>query len=101
MYGYVRLKANFSLVMSSSVSFEANGVCLDSHAVRKLSASCFIWGVIQGLELKENFFQRFDCYCGICAEINLVHNDSEPVIQVPIKEVSACQGILELYDGIL
>lgn len=101
MEGYVRLKVNFSSVMSSSVSFDADGLCLDSHAVRKLSASRFVCGVIQGLELKKKIFQRFGCYCGICAEINLVHNDSEPVIQVPIKEVSACQGILKLYDGIL
>lgn len=58
---------------------------------RKLSTShsaCFISGTTKGLE----FFSPWcDCYCGICTEINLVHNHSDPVIWVSIKEVSAFQ----------
>lgn len=33
--------------------------------------------------------------------MNTVRHDSDSVIQVSIKDISACQGALELYDGVL
>lgn len=55
-----------------------------------------------GLDSFFFFFSPFSYrYCGICAETNLVHNDSDPVIQASTKEDGACQEILELFDGIL
>lgn len=33
--------------------------------------------------------------------MNIVRNDSDPYIQVSSKDVSACHGTLELYDGAL
>lgn len=44
------------------------------------------------------FFYCSDCY-DIDAEMNTVSYDSDHVILVSIKDVSSCQGTLELYDA--
>lgn len=52
---------NISLVVGSSMLFNADEVCLGSHAVRKLSASCsgcFILGVTVVLTVIVVFMQR-------------------------------------------
>lgn len=45
------------------------------------------------------FFYRFDCYHGIYVEINIVHNNSDSLILVSIKDVSAWQETLHLYES--
>lgn len=41
----------------------------------------------------------YDCHHYIHAEINIVSGDSDSLILVSTKDVSVCQGTLELYDA--
>lgn len=56
-----------------------------------------IGGVIHGFELKG--YSIILTYHSIYTEMNIANNDIDPVILVTIKDVSACQGTLVLYDA--
>lgn len=68
--------------------------CLGSHAVRMPP---FIGGVSHGLELKGYFIIL--TYHSIYTEMNIINNGMDPAVLVTIKDVSARQGTLELYDA--
>lgn len=68
--------------------FSSEPILISANAVRKINAP-----------LSGKTF--LVCFCGIFAGINKVCNDSDYVIQVSVKDISACQGTLKLYDGVL
>lgn len=73
-------------------------MCKVICSCKVVSQPPFIGGVIHGSELKSYFIIL--TYHGIYTEMNIVNNGMNPVVLVTIKDVSARQGTLELYDAV-